>query len=367
MTLLATVGMMGFGSLLMGRAAGGGPESGGLVATGIVVAGIASALLGLVAGVLAWAVSPSFAPYTATLARSLLFAFGVGITSASVVLDDALIGLFLGRAQLTRNVIFSGLKLAALGILAATVPDASGLDIVGSWIIGTVASLVAIAVILARRGKRIFHAPRVETLRRSAGTALMHHWINLATVGPRTALPLIVTGTVSAAANGAFYPAWIVATLLYIIPMHLSTSLFAVGSMNPGALARKTRVSINVAVAIGLPLSIVCAIVAHPALSLFGHAYARDATVSLQLLMLGYLPNVARFHYITVMRVEGHLRQAAIMLTGLGALEVAGAGAGAIVGGLTGLSAMFVAVMCLEAAVVARPIARVTGFTLFRT
>ncbi len=83
--------------------------------------------------------------------------------------------------------------------------------------------------------------------------------------------------------------------------------------------------------------------------------------------MLGYLPNVARFHYITVMRVEGHLRQAAIMLTGLGALEVAGAGAGAIVGGLTGLSAMFVAVMCLEAAVVARPIARVTGFTLFRT
>lgn len=361
-SLLATFGVLGFGSMLMGRVAGTATDPGGLIATGLVTAGAASAALGLLFAILLSQTVPHFVPYAATGPRVLLFVGIVSLTAISLVLDNALLGLFLGSMQLIRNVVFALVKLGLLAVLASRVADHAGVTIIASWSLAIFASFCTVAFLLSRAGKRVVHTPRITALQTSAGSALMHHWLNLATFTPRTAVPLMVTALLSADLNGAFYPAWLVATMVYIIPTHLSISLFAVGSSNPDAFASKTRVSTKLALVIGLPLSVSLAVAAHPLLQLFGGPYAAHATGAFQLLMLAYIPNIARFHYVTIRRVQSRLREASSVMTALGALEVAAMASGARADGLTGMALALMAAMWLEGALTVRPVLRAMAF-----
>ena len=355
-TLIGTIGMLGFGTVLMERLAFGHPEEGGLVSAGLLAAGAASAVLGLAYGILAPRLSSHFALYASTAPEVLLFACAVSLISASLVLDNALIGLFLGRLQLERNVVFGLLKLALLAGIAVLVPDGHGVGIVFSWSLGILLSFALVAAALRRRGRRVLHVPRLLSTDGVVGTALKHHWLNLATFAPRTAMPLVVTGVLSAALNGAFYPAWLVATSMYILPSHLATSLFAVGSSKPLLLRAKARFSLGVALAVGVPLSLVIAAAARPVLQVFGGSYAGSSTHALQLLMLGYAPNILRFHYVAVQRLRDRVNLAASMMTALGLLEIVAAIVGARVSGLTGLAAALAGAMWLEALLTTRPV-----------
>jgi len=363
-SLLATFGVLGFGTLLMGQVASGEAGRGGLIATGLLAAGAASAVLGIAFGLVVPAIWPDFVPYTATALQLLLFVATVSFTGISLVLDNALVGLFLGRMQLERNIVFAVVKLAVLALVASRAADDFGVVIVFSWSSGILISFGVVAILLLRGGKRVLHAPRIASFQTSARPALMHHWLNLATYSPRTALPLVVTATLSASLTGTFYPAWLLATTIYIIPNHLSTSLFAVGSSRPDLLRAKTWVSVKVAVIVGLPVSLVLIVFAHPILQVFGGSYAANATRPFQLLMLAYVPNIVRFHYVTIRRVQDRLGEAATMMSVLGVLEITSAAVGAALGGLTGMTLALTAAMWLEAALTVRPVIGAMGLRL---
>lgn len=357
-TLLATLGMAGYGSLLLGHVANSGAHTGSLIATGLAVAGGASLLLGIAYALITPAIAEHFAPYCASAVGAGLFVVATCLTSVTTVLDDALVGLFLGPVQLLRNIVFATAKLAILVVLALAIPDRSGGDVLASWSLGIVASILVAGVLLRRRGKRVGHSPRMHAFRRSAKSAMMHHWINLATVTPRLGVPILVTAVLSATENGWLYPAWIVATLAYVVPQHLSTSLFAVGAADRALLGAKTKASMKIAIAAGLPATLLLALLAHPLLSIFGTDYARHATVPMQWMMLAYVPNVIRLHYVTVLRVEGQLATAAAVMTGLGVIEIAAVVLGASAGGLTGMAAALAAVMWLEGFATGLPVIR---------
>jgi O-antigen/teichoic acid export membrane protein len=358
-TLLATFGMAGYGSLLLGHVANSGTSAGSLIATGLTIAGGASLIIGGAYGLFVHGFDQSFAPYCETAAGIALFAATASLTGVTTVLDDALVGLFLGPVQLKRNTVFAVAKVVVLSALAVVVPDRSGGDVLASWTLGLAVSLVAVTAVLSRQDKRVWHSPRMIAFRRSAKTAMMHHWINLALVAPRLGLPLLVTGLLSATANGLLYPAWIVATLAYVVPQHLSTSLFAVGAADRSMLAAKTRTSIKIALVAGVPSTLLVALLAHPLLSVFGSAYAQHATVPMRWLMLAYVPNVIRFHYVTVLRVQGRLVRAATVLTGLGVLEIAAIVVGSQTAGLSGVAAALTAAMWVEGFATALPVLRV--------
>lgn len=352
-TLIGTLGMFGFGTLLMERLAFGHAGQGNLVSAGVLTAAGASAVLGLGYAVLVPHLASHYAPYTSTVPEIFLFALAVSLTGASLVLDNALIGLFLGRVQLERNLAFGLLKLVVLAGVASLAPDGHGVGIIVSWSLGIALSFAVVALTLQRRGRRIAHFPRIQGTDRLFSSALKHHWLNLATFGPRTALPLVVIAVLSAGLSGAFYPAWLVATTVYILPGHLSTSLFAVGSSRPLLFRAKTRFSLTVAAAIGIPLSLVIAAAAHPILDIFGGAYAAKSTHALQLLMIGYAPNIVRFHYVSVQRVRERVNVAATMMSVFGLLELSAAVVGARADALTGMAAALTGAMCLEALITA--------------
>jgi O-antigen/teichoic acid export membrane protein len=337
-TLLGTIGMFGLGTVLIGELPRRREGRGGLAAAALLVSGTGSLVLGLGFVVVAPHLSKSFGETVGTPGRAALFAAGVILTGTTLVLDQATIGLMRGGLQLSRNIVTSVAKLLILPATTWVLHDGVGAGITFSWVAGTVLSLIPLAVRLRLSGVNVLPSPDWGVLRGLGKTALAHNWLNLAVSVPWMLLPVIVTVIVSPAANAAFYVAWQLTNFLYIIPTHLSTVLFAIAAAEPQAVTRKLRFVLRLSFIFGLPGMVILGLGAHLALSVFGAAYARTATLALWLLIIGYLPAVPRSTYIAVCRADGKVARAAAVLTSSAIIKLTLAAVGGMSGGLKGLS-----------------------------
>jgi O-antigen/teichoic acid export membrane protein len=347
MTLLGTIGMLGLGTVLIGELPRRTARA-GLVSAALLTSGAGSLVLGLVFAVAAPHVNETFTRMTGTVPEAVLFAAGVALTGATLVFDQAAVGLLRGGLQLRRNSAFAVAKLLILPAAAIVLHDKAGLNIVLSWVTGTAVSVLPVALRLRLSGTSVLPRPDWAVLRRLGRAAVVHNWLNLAIQVPRLLMPVLVTVIISPAANAAFYAAWTLSGFLYIVPTHLATALFAVAAGDAKATARKLRLTLRLSVLIGLPAMAVLGFGAHLALSLFGASYAAAATVPLWMLVIGYLPVVPKLHYIAVCRAADQVPRAALVLSLAAAAEVTAAAAGGLVSGLKGLSVALLAVFFLE-------------------
>lgn len=343
MGLLGTIGMFGLGTMLIGELPQR-TERGGLVAAALITCGLGSFALGLGFPLVGAVFGGHFPEISGTPFRLALFAVGVGFTGLTLVLDESTIGLLRGGVQLSRNLATSAIKLAALPIAAVLLHDAFGMGLLVSWVLGTVLSLVPAAVMLRRDGSRIFHRPDWGLMRRLAKVALAHNWLNLAIATPPKLIPFLVTIVVSPKANAAFYVAWMLVNFLFMVPLSLSTVLFAIASAAPEIIAEKLRFVLRLSVLIGVPAMAVLAISAHFALNIYGPGYAQLATFPLWMLILTYIPGLPTTQYIAVCRATGRVGQAAILLTVVAVCQLGAVVIGGKLGGLDGLSIAYLAV-----------------------
>ena len=366
MTLLGTIGMFGLGTVLIGELPKRRRRA-GLVSAALLAAGLGSLLLGLGFAIAAPLIDGRFTGIVGAAGQAALFTIGVAVTGMSLVFDQATIGLMRGGLQLTRNIAFALAKLLLLPAAAYLLHDGLGAGVTLSWVAGLILSLIPVAIRLRRSGRPALPRPDWGVLRGLGRTAMAHNWLNLAIQVPLSLIPVLVTVVVSPSANAAFYAAWMICNFLYIIPVHLSTVLFAVAAADPGALAAKLRFVLRLSLLIGLPGMAALALAAHPALSLFGAGYARAATVPLWLLVLGYVPSLPKVYYIAVCRAAGKVSRAAVVLTGFAAVEVAAAAVGGMTGGLIGLSVGLLSVSVVEGLATAPAVLRVAWQTRWPT
>ncbi len=347
MTLLGTIGMFGLGSLLIGELPRLRTGRAALTAAATLTCMAASTAFGLAFVLIAPLTGTSLRALVGGPLRGSLLVIGVALTAATLVLDQATIGVLRGGIQLRRNGVFAVVKLALL-VLAAALLTAGGTWIVAAWVGGLAVSLVAMAYLVTRSGTRLAVKPdwaRLRALRRTAGA---HNALNLAVQGPRLLLPVMVTVLVSSTANAAFYIAYMIITFLYIVPTHLSTVLFAVVAKDPSELRTQIRFTLRLSYAMGAVGIGALVLLAHPLLAMLGKDYAR-AALSLQLLAIGYLPTTVKLHYIAVSRAADRIGHAALVMTVGAVIELGGAATGAALGGLTGLTAGFVIATAVEA------------------
>jgi O-antigen/teichoic acid export membrane protein len=365
MQLLATFGIFGLGTLVIGELADSRSPK-GLVAAGTLVASIVSLVLGVVYVALSPVLSTQLGSLGQGIMGPVLFAAGVGVTGATLVLDQASIGVNRGGLQLARNGVFSLVKLLLLpvGVILANGQTANA--IYGAWFVGNVVSL-ATFWIHARRADFAPHLrPAFRSLAAIRNTALAHHWLNLAAQTPRLLLPVLVAATLSPELNAAFYTAVLIVSFAGIVPAHLSTALFALPRGQMDRLARELRGTLRVSVLVSVVSAAVFALVARPCLSLFGSEYL-TATTAMMVLGLSTFPFTIKVHYAAVSRVRGHLKRCAWISTAGGLLELTLCYLGARHAGLTGVSLGLVLALTLEAIVLWPTVAsaarvRVIGF-----
>jgi O-antigen/teichoic acid export membrane protein len=348
LTLLGTIGMFGLGTVLIGELPRRRRRRGELVAAALLASGLGSTVLGLGFAVVAPSISERFGHISGTPGQAALFAVGVMLTGASLVFDQATIGLMRGGLQLSRNVAFAVAKLMALFAAAIVLHNQYGVGITASWIAGTAVSLVPTAIWLRLKGTRILPRPDWGVLRGLGRTAVAHSWLNIAITVPWALIPVLVTVIVSPSANAAFYVAWMLINFLYIVPGALSTVLFAVAATDPHLIAPKLRFTMRLSLMIGLPGMATLILGGHLILSIFGAHYARAATLPLSLLAIGYLPAIPKIHYIAVCRALGNIPRAAAVMTAAATSEVIAAALGGAHGGLKGLSLALLGVYLVE-------------------
>lgn len=362
MLLLANVSALGLGTLLVGELPRRPGQERSLITTALIVAGAAAAGLGLLFAAVAPLLSPDFAPLRQDAFSLVIFATGAVLTVVTLVLDQALIGLLRGDLQLARNAIFAAAKLVALLFAGSWMPapERHGLLIYVTWLAGNAISLASLAglVVPGQRGPGRFRAyrPQWSLLRQLGRAAIANHALNLVLQVPLLALPVLVTVLVSATTNAYFYMAWMLASCIYVIPVALTTAVYAVGARAPTELAPRLRFTLRLAAALGLLATLCLLPTAGPVLSFFGPEYATQAAWCLRVLGLGIFPIIVKDHYIATCRVFAREARAARLLAAGAGLELLLAAAGLQLGGLTGLGLGWVAALCLEAGVVARPV-----------
>ncbi|MBV9710641.1 MAG: hypothetical protein JO011_06995, partial [Ktedonobacteraceae bacterium] len=345
MMLLGAISVLGLGTLLIGELPRQPGKEASLISTALLLVGIAGGVVGVLFAVAAPFVSADLRPLGANVSNILLFAGGVSLTSITIVLDQALIGLLRGELQFWRNTLFAATKLAAVvaigfGLHFFIFRAGGGEAIYATWAAGNAISLLPlIAFVLIKKSSLLRHAmPDWSLLRKLGASALQHHILNLIQQVPTTALPVLVTILLSATKNGWFYIAWMISGFVFTAAYALTTVLYAINAAESEELARKMRMTLNLALITSLGANIVIQVGASQILGLFGHTYAVQAAWSLRIVSLAAFPMIIKFHYIAVSRIDKKLLSA-LLPVALGSLiELGIAALGAHLGDLLGLS-----------------------------
>jgi O-antigen/teichoic acid export membrane protein len=358
MTLLGTIGVFGLGTMLIGELPQGG-NRGGLITASLIASFVASIVLAFGFALVSLSFGSHYVEISGNIWRMSLFSIGVALTAATMVFDDAAIGLMRGGLQLSRNTAVSIAKMVALPVSAFLIHDVFGLGIMLSWVLGTAVSIIPTVITIKRGGSRILYRPDWSTLRKLRKVAWSHNWLNLAITVPTKLVPVLVATMVLPGANAAYYVAAMIASFLAMVPMHLSTVLFAVASAAPEKISEKLRFVLRTALVIGVPVGLVMGVSAHFVLSVFGSKYASQATVPLWIMIAGYIPGLPSAVYIAVCRATGKVNQATILLSAFAVLQMLSVVVGGKLDGLDGLSYGQLAVSIIEAFITAPLVLRV--------
>ncbi len=350
MTLLSSIGIFGFGTLLLAELPKR-KDRAGLISAAMVASGLGALVLALTFALVVPLFTTHFDDITGSAGRVSLLCVGVALTSMSLVFDQSTIGLMRGGLQLTRNITFVLVKMLTMVAVAVALHNALGIGLIASWVAAIPLSVVPVAIRLWLRREPVLPRPDWSLLRGRVRVLLTHNWLNLAIESPGLTLPVIVASIVPPAVNAGFYVACSMSGVLFIVPMHLSTVLFAVGSGDPRAIARKLRFTLRLSFLLGLPGVVVLGLGAHLILSFFGGGYARVAAVPMEIMVFSYIPAVPNFFYVAVCRALGKLSRAAAVLTTFAVVDVVAEVAGCLRGGLVGLALAGLLVNVIEASV----------------
>lgn len=361
MQMLGSVGMLGFGTLLIAQlAAVAQSRRRLLLRTTVALVAVVSLILGIVfaLGVGALPVgglrSVGSSPFSV-----VLFAVGVSVTGVTLVLDQAGLAIGSGMLQLERNIAASTTKIFAL-LLLSYAGHRGGMAIYLSWTVGTILSM-GFVVWRTRGGRRLQEGRKwfePSTLRGYGRAAASHHLLNLSIQAPALLLSPLVAIEVSTTAAGYFSTVILVAGFVFVLPFAISVGLFAATAGNESTVVDRMRFTLPVSIVASLSADAVIYVAAPYVLGVFGSTYAAHGVLFLRLLVLAGLPFVVKDHYVAVRRVQGRTGPAARLMLATAVLEVAAAAVGADIAGTTGLCVAWVCALMLEGSAFAVPLWR---------
>lgn len=350
MTLLGAFSVMGLGTLLIGELPNQQGKEASLISAALLLVGTVGGCLGIGYALVASHLSSDFQTLGASFSDIVLFALGVSLTSITLVLDQALIGLLRGEVQLWRNTIFSAVKLIALFGADLWLAQVTGMTIYETLIVGNGFSLAVLGLmVLVKRPRAVgSYLPQWTLLRQLGPAALKHHTLNILLQAPSLILPVLVTIMLSPTVNAWFYVAWNLSSIANTVSVSFASTLYAVSSAKPSVLANKLRLTVSLAFVGCVLVNAVLIIAPKFALEFFGHSYSEQAAWSLRVLALESFPFIIKNHYIALSRIRKQVGRTILVTIATGLLELGASVTGARLGGLNGLSLGWFSAMCIE-------------------
>jgi O-antigen/teichoic acid export membrane protein len=353
MNLIAPLTTLGFGTVLLAElpAMRGGRSE--LVSTAAVVSGIFGGGLALICAMALPAGLLGLPGVGHDGGATLLFAAGVAAQGVGMMLDSALLSVAGGGPQLWRNTTLAVVKLVLLVAFALTLSQHGSLSIYASWFLANVVSIVTMTIWLARKRQVTLRRmwPTRSALQVVRHVAAQHHALNLALQVPYFAMPIVANVTLGSEQAGYLYATWSVAGFVFVLPLALSTALFASGARDTGTFLMELRFTLRFSLAACVAANLVLLPLGGVVLRVFGSAYANNGHTALLLLCLAGFGLIVKDHHVTIARVTGHVGREAMWVWGLTVCELVAATVGASLNGLTGLSQGWLLAVVLEAVV----------------
>ncbi|MBA2682672.1 MAG: lipopolysaccharide biosynthesis protein [Ktedonobacteraceae bacterium] len=351
MMLLGSFCILGMGTLLITELPRRPEQAGSLLTTALLVVGMVGLVIGMLFAFIAARFSVQFQALAATNTDVLAFGSGVSLTSITLVLDQALIGLLRGSWQLWRNALFAIAKLILLFVVSVWFAQRMAVSISLTWTGANAISLLALYLYFVITSKSFGRKclPRWSLLLNLGGAAFQHHLLNLTLAFPALALPVLVTWLLSARINAWFYVAWMLASFVFLIPTSLTTVLHAMNAAQQSTLAQKARSTIMLSCVLSTLAISFLQFTAPILLTAFGGSYALQAATTLRVLVLAAFALTIKNHYISICRIQDRIRRALLSMIPGGLLELGAAVIGANYYGLEGLSVGWVLAVYIEA------------------
>lgn len=350
MSLIVPFTLLGFGTALVFKLPTMSSGRAQLVSTAAVVCAV---IAGLVALVCALVLPTDFLGLPGIghdFFTTLIFIGGVSAHSVAMMLDAALLSVVGGGIQLRRNAVHAVGKLVLLVVFALTLSQYGALSIYTSWFVANVVSIAVVGVLLLSQTQVSVRGlwPRLSALHALRLEAAQHHILNLSLVLPLYAMPIVANVILGSEKAGYLYATWSLAGFVFVLPMAMSTALFASGVRDPSTILTQFRFSLRNSMAASVAANLAILPLGGLVLSIFGAAYAENGRTALIVLCFGGLGVVIRDHHVAVARITGTVGREAVLMVALGACELAGAAIGASRGGLLGLSLGWLAAVGLE-------------------
>lgn len=347
MMLCTQIALLGIGSAVIVLYPAHQRRPGPLLDTAMTMVAISGLLASAAFLLLATGAFSQLDVATSTPLYAGLFIAASVLGTQGILLDQTATALRRGDQALVRNLVFGIGALVALGAAAVLASRAGSEGIFMPWALAGVASC-ALGLWQLRRALGHYRMrPRLEreVVGRLWGRGLPNHLLTLAERSPGLLLPILVTEMLSPADNAVWYGVWMMAWVIFIVPVQVGMTMFSELSHDPGSRARTLRKGIRTSLAIGTAGALAIVAAAELVLSLLGPSYAAAGSTPLRILVLGLVPMTFMHAYFAVCRAEQRLGEA--LATGW-ASAVASVLAACVAGLATGLDGMAVAWLTVQ-------------------
>lgn len=258
----------------------------------------------------------------------LLVVGSTALGTAMICLDQASIALGRAGGAVLRNSTGGAAAAAAvlgcLVVVRRTGIEVGTLAVFACWTLSTVAA-AGVGVIQLRRWIHYRYRPALPRSRTQMmlGLGVPNQLLTLTERAPQLLLPVLLVHSISAEAAAYWYPAWMMAWIVYTAPLSVGLVQFAHGVQDPDTLRRTTWSGLRWSLMLGGGLALVLVVAAPRLLALMGREYAAASASAVRVLSIGLVPYAVLQAYNALCRVRHRLTEAIAVGVVVGAVACA--------------------------------------------
>jgi len=282
-------------------------------------------------------------------------------TTAALSMDACFISLRRSDHQFVRNTIFAIGKLPLLAVPLLVTKRPTTFDLLLSWDLALVVSLIVSFAMLLRRSRPNFALTwkgGAEAFLAQGRSIVGYQLETLGGMFPSYLIPPLLVAIVGPKPAAVYYFSWAIGSFLFTVSSSAASALFAEGT-NLDELRSHTRQALRVSTFVLIPLAAVAAIFAQPILSLFGANYARQGGTLVRLFVLASIPDGITNIYVATLLIQKRVREAALLNCATGTLAIVGVYVLVRPLGLDGAGLSWLLAQSVGAIIVVRPLWRI--------